>query len=268
MFCTILDCFKQTRLKLVRIKVKIDTMSKKKDKNSFTRRQPIWKCVAGVLRLFIKKPKIVSLSGELPDKAIYVANHSAMFGPVVYNLYLPAKIAPWGAYPMLGNYNERFHYLRDVYFMQKRHKSKSTATFLAGFEALFSKCFYRGLNVIPSYNDSRLLTTIRKSLQALKHNVSIMIFPENSNEGYHEILTNFFAGFVELAKCFRLRNHEDVPIYPVYYHDKKKMMVIGNPSKLADYTDKGMNKQQIAADFCQQVNDLFLKYIKGAEPQT
>lgn len=242
-------------------------MNKKNEKNSINRRQPIWKCVASVLRLFMKKPKIISLSGELPNKAIYVANHSAMFGPVIYNLYLPAKVAPWGAYPMLGNYRERFTYLRDVYFMQKRHKSKATATFLAGFEALFSKCFYRGLNVLPSYNDSRFITTIRKSLQALEQDVGVLIFPEDSSSGYHEVLTRFFAGFVELAKCFRLRHYEDVPIYPVYYHDKKRVMVIGNPSKLTDYTDKGMNRHQIADDFCNQVNELFLKYIKGAEPQ-
>lgn len=242
-------------------------MRKKKDKNSIERRQPVWKCFSGILRLFMKKPKIISLTGELPTKAIYVANHSAMFGPVIYNLYLPAKIAPWGAYPMLGTYKERYHYLRDVYFIQKRHKNKAAATILAGLEALVSQFIYKGMNVLPSYNDSRFITTVRKSLHVLEHNVGVMIFPEDSSEGYHEILTGFFAGFVELAKCFRMRHHEDVPIYPVYYHDKKKVMVIGEPSKLADYTDKGMSRKEIAASFCQQVNDLFLKYIKGEEPQ-
>ena len=243
-------------------------MRRRKNTNSYNRRQPIWKCVSGVIRLFLKKPKIINLAGDLPEQAIYVANHSAMFGPVIYNLYMPTKVAPWGAYPMLGNYAERFHYLRDVYFMQKRHKSKFVATILASFEALVSKCIYRGLNVIPSYNDSRFITTIRKSLKALEEKVSVIVFPEDSNEGYHEILKSFYAGFVELAKLFKLRHPDDVPIYPVYYHQKKKIMVIGKPSKLTDYTDKGMNRQQIAAAFCQQVNDLFLKYIKNPEPQT
>lgn len=242
-------------------------MKRKNKELSMNRRQPVWKCVSSVLRLFMKKPKIISLSGELPDKAIYVANHSAMFGPVIYNLYLPKKVAQWGAYPMLGTYKERYRYLRDVYFMQKRHKNKAAATILAGFEAFFSIFFYRGMNVLPSYNDSRFITTIRKSLRVLEQNFGVIIYPENSDEGYHEILKGFFAGFVELARCFKLRHHEDVPIYPVYYHAKKKMMVIGTPSKITDYTEKGMNRQQIAASFCQQVNDLFLKYIKGAAPK-
>ena len=241
-------------------------MNKKTKENSINRRQPVWKCFSGILRLFIRKPKIINLAGELPEKAIYVANHSAMDGPVAYNLYLPAKVAPWGAYPMLGSYKERYRYLRDVYFIQKRHKNKAAATILAGLEALVSKYIYKGLNVLPSYNDTRFITTIRKSLKALEEKVSVLIFPENSNDGYHEILKGFFAGFVELARCFKLRNHEDVPIVPVYYHRKKKVMVIGKPSVLTDYTDKGMNRQQIAASFCQQVNELFLKYIKGVEP--
>ena len=227
----------------------------------------MWKCVSGILRLFMKKPKIISLSGELPNEAIYVANHSAMFGPVIYNLYLPAKVAQWGAYPMLGNYRERYDYLRNVYFIQKRHKKKAAATILASFEAALSIFFYRGLRVLPSYNDSRFITTIRKSLKALEENLGIIIYPEDSNEGYHEKLTGFFAGFVELARCFRNRHHRDVPIYPVYYHAKKKLMVIGKPSTLADYDGKGMDRKQIAASFCEQVNDLFEKYIKGGTPQ-
>ena len=241
-------------------------MSKKKEK-SLNRRQPVWKCVSGVLKLFFRKPKIVSLSGELPEQAIYVANHSAMFGPVMYNLWLPTKIAQWGAYPMLGNYRERYNYLRNVYFIQKRHKSKFAATILARFEAALSIFFYRGMNVLPSYNDSRFITTIRKSLKALEENFGIIIYPEDSDSGYHEKLTGFFAGFVELAKCFKLRHHKDVPIYPVYYHAKKKVMVIGEPSRLTEYTDRGMSRKEIAADFCRQVNELFEKYIKGAKPQ-
>lgn len=242
-------------------------MSKKKKQNSINKRQPVWKCVSGILRLFFRKPKIISLSGELPNKAIYVANHSAMFGPLIFNLYLPAKTSPWGAYPMLGTYKQRYHYLRDVYFIQKRHKNKVTATLLAFFEAFLSPCFYKGLRVLPSYNDSRFITTIRKSVQTLEQDVGIIVYPENSNDGYHEILTEFYAGFVELARYFKLRHHEDLPIYPVYYHPKKKIMVIGNPSTITDYTDKGMNRKQIAASFCQQVNDLFFKYIKGNDPQ-
>ncbi len=214
------------------------------------------------MKVFFKKPHIVSLSGDLPDKAIFVANHAAMFGPVIYNLYLPATFAQWGAWPMLGSWKQRYHYLRDVYFIQKRHKNKFSATFLALFEACFSVYFYRGLRVLPSYNDQRFITTLRKSMHTLADDVGIIIFPEDSDDGYHEHLKSFFAGFTELAKYYRRCHGDDVPIYPVYYHPKYKKMIIGFPSYYTDYEARGMNRKEIAADLCRQVNDLFEQHIK------
>ena len=240
---------------------------KQQTDNLTNKRQPVWSGVSRFLKLFFKKPKIISLSGELPDKAIFVANHSAMFGPLVYNLHLPAHFAAWGAYPMLGNYKSRFHFLRDVYFMQKRHKSKFVATLLALLEAPFSPFFYKGLRVLASYDDVRFISTIHQSVHVLDNDLGVMIFPENSNDGYHEVLTEFFAGFVELAKYYYKKRGEDVPIYPVYYHAKKKIMVIGEPQYLNDYTQRGLSRQQIADEFCHQVNDLFFKYIQHDQPQ-
>ena len=213
--------------------------------------------------MFFKKPQIVSLSGEIPNKAIYLANHAAMFGPLIYNFFLPAKVAPWAAYPMMEGYKSRFHYLRDVYFMQKRHKPKSTADFLASFEAMFNIYFYRGLRAIPSYNDTRFIKTIRQSIQMLENDIGVIIFPEDSNDGYHEVLTNFYAGFVELAKYYQRQYGEDIPIYPVYYHNKRKMMVIGEPHVLTEYTNRGLSRQEIAGEFCRQVNNLFFNHIKN-----
>ena len=233
-----------------------------KEKNNSIKRQPVWKCVSGILKLFFKKPKIVTLSDKLPERAIYVANHSAMFGPLMYSLYLPVKTAAWGAHPMLGNYKSRYHYLRDVYFIQKRHKSKFAATLLAFFEAFFSPWFYKGMRVIPSYNDSRLLVTLRKSMRMLNNNISVIIYPEDSSEGYHEVLTDFFAGFVELAKFYAKNTGEDIPICPAYYHAKKKVMVIGKPQYLSDYTSRGLGRKEIAKEFCNIVNNLFLEHIK------
>lgn len=235
---------------------------RKRDNNEINKRQPVWKCVSKVLKVFFKKPKIINLAGKLENRAIYVANHSAMFGPLVYNLHLPATIAQWGAYPMLGTYKERYHYLRDVYFMQKRHKSKFSATILAAIEACFSQYFYKGMRVLPSYNDTRFITTIRKSIEMLKNDIGVIIYPEDSNEGYHEILSDFFAGFVELARYYLHKFREDLPIYPVYYHAKKKVMVIGQGHRLSDFLKRGLDRKQIAKEFCNMVNNLFLHHIK------
>lgn len=224
--------------------------------------QPIWSSFARLLRLIFKRPEFINIAGELPAKAIYVANHSAMAGPVVYNLYFPTPHAPWGAYPMLEGYKSRFRYLRDVYFVQKRKMNKASATFLATFEACFSIWIYKGMHVIPSYPDGRFLKTLRTSLKNLENDRAVMVFPERSETGYHETLQGFSAGFVVLAERFRKLYGEDIPIYPVYYHKTLNKMVVGAPHTLEEFKDKHMTRNEIAAEFCKITNQLFTDYIK------
>lgn len=53
----------------------------------------------------------------------------------------------------------------------------------------------------------------------------------------------------------------DVPIYPVYYQIKKRIMVIGKPVYMQDLVKKGMNRDQIAEHFRVLVNNLYYEYI-------
>ena len=225
-------------------------------------KQPVWRGFAGLLRIFFRRPEIVNLAGELPTRAIYVANHSAMAGPVIYNLYFPTPHAPWGAYPMLESYKSRFRYLRNVYFVQKRKMNKAFASFLASLEACFSIWVYKGMHVIPSYPDGRFLKTLRMSLNTLKNNRAVMVFPEHSETGYHETLTGFSAGFVVLAERYRKLHGEDIPIYPIYYHKKRRKMVVGKPHTLEEFRNKGMTRNEIAKEFCKITNRLFTDYVE------
>lgn len=224
------------------------------------RKQRVWKTVSGFLKLFYKKPQIINLNNEMPKKAIFVANHAAMNGPLMYSLYLPHFHVTWGAHQMLGNYAMRRDYLRDVYFIQKRKMRKSSASFLATIEAPFSIYFYRGIKVLPTYPDMRIVKTIKNSITCLDDDTSVLIFPENSADGYKDVLTQFYCGFVALAERYRkTHNGQDVDICPVYYSIKKRKIVIGKCSTLASYV--GLTREQIAENFRLQVNNLYFDYI-------
>lgn len=238
-------------------------MSKKKFKVP-GRKQPVWKPVSKIVRLFYKKPEIVNLNDTLPQGAVMVANHVAMNGPLIYELHLPVFHDTWGAHQMMGSYSERFHYLRDVYFIQKRGMKKFWATLIAGFEALFSIYFYRGIKTLPTYTDGRIVSTIKNSVTCLENDVSVMIFPENSSDGYHEILTEFYSGFVALAERYRKKHGKDVDIYPLYYSQRYNKIVIGRPKTLADFPEK--DRRGIAEEFRKEVNALFTEHIcQGGE---
>lgn len=249
------------------MQIEVSSVMKKKQFRVPKRKQPVWKPVSALLKLFYKKPQIINLNDDFPDRAVLVGNHCAMNGPLIYELYLPVFHTTWGAHQMMGNYSLRYHYLRDVYFIQKRGMKKFWATLIAGFEAIFSIFFYRGIKTLPTFTDGRLASTIRHSVTCLDNDVSVLVFPEDSSDGYHELLTEFFPGFVSIAERYR-KTHDgaDVGIYPLYYSKEHNKLVIGKPTTLADYPN--FNRHQIAEEFRKQVNALYLEHVCTKEEAT
>lgn len=230
------------------------------------KKQPVFKLVKKILKPFYRVNEIIQ-EEPLPEKCIVVSNHSAKNGPFALDIYFPQKTAKWGAYWMLGNYSSRFHYLRDVFYIKKQGMKKGNATLKSGFEAIFSPCFYKGMRILPSYPDTRFRKTLDYSLKALDNGLSVMVFPENSNEGYKEVLTEFFSGFVILAEQYYKKMGEDIPIVPTYYHKKKKKIAIGKSEFVQKLKKLGMNRLQIAEHFKDRVNELFFKHIKGKDEE-
>lgn len=223
------------------------------------RKQPFFSFVKRILRLFFKRPRIIHFGEGIGQPSIVLCNHISLKGPMINELYLPVPTIKWGAGEMLGNYKMRYRYLHDVYYRQKMGYGPVKATLLAAFSATFSKYFYKGMNVIPTWRDGRLINTVRRSIAVLKGGASVLIFPENSNEGYKDILTEFHAGFVTLAECYYQKTKQDIPVYPVYYHHKKKVLAIGAPMYVQDLVKQGLSRAQIAERFRNIVNNLYQK---------
>lgn len=241
--------------------------TQKKESEFKKKKRPFFSFVKGILRLFYKKPKIVYLGGETEQPAIILSNHVALKGPLIHELHFPVSTVKWGAGEMLGNYKTRFNYLRNVFYMQKRGYGKARATFIAIFSAAFSKFFYRGMNVVPTWHDARMFNTVTYSVDVLNGGGSVLIFPENSDEGYKDVLTEFHAGFVTLAECYYKKTGKDVPVQPVYYNQKKKIMAVGKPMFVQDYVKKGLNRAQIADEFRKIVNELYTIFLGGVKAE-
>ena len=154
-------------------------------------------------------------------------------------------------------------YLRDILYIKKcGAKPGFMTSFKASFLAFFSLWIYRGMHIMPTYTDARFANTLRYSKQVLDANMSVMIYPENSNEGYKEVLMEFFPGFVMLSEKYYRATGEDLPVYPVYYSIKKRIMVIGKPLYVQDLVKEGMDRYQIAERFKNEVNQLYFDYIQ------
>jgi hypothetical protein len=164
---------------------------------------------------------------------------------------------------MLGNYKMRKAYLRDVLYIQKCHKKPGFGTSLkASLLAVVSPLAYKGMRVMATYPDTRFTNTVRNSVKVLDAGYSVMIYPENSNEGYEEVLSEFFPGFVMLSNVYYKHSGEDLPVYPVYYSVKKRIMVIGKPLFVQEMSRAGMGRDEISARLCEEVNNLYYEYVE------
>ena len=229
-----------------------------------SKRQPIYKPFRIIMRLIFKKPKeVINLAGDIENKSIILANHSAKSGPPALDLYFPKKTVKWGAYQMFGNYRMRRAYLKDVLYIQKCGAKPFKATFMATILAPFNQFIYKGMWMLPSFPDMRLNKTLRYSTMALNENIPVMIFPENSNKGYKNVLTEFFPGFIMLSHKYYKDTSIDLPIYPVYYSIKKRILVIDKPMYVQKLKEQGLSREEICKVFCDAVNNLYHTYVEN-----
>ena len=226
-------------------------------------RQPFFGFIKGILKIFMRKRRVVVLGDKLQNKCIYLGNHANKMGPVSYEVYFPVYCVKWGAHQMLENYSERRKYLRDILYIQKNGMGRRKAAFKAFFEAYFSKFFYKGFKFLPTYPDARIIKTVKKSVEVLCDDTAIMIFPEDSNSGYKDEMTGFFSGFVLLMEKYFRKCGEDVPVRPVYYHKKKRLIVVGESIYLQNLCAKGLDRKEIAEYMKDKVNELYHRIESG-----
>lgn len=214
------------------------------------------------MRRFHKKIRTVALDGRVDERCLYLVNHANKYGPILYEMYFPAYNVKWGAHPMLGTYSERRKYLRDVLYIQKNGYNRAKASFKAFFEAFFSAFFYKGMKMLPTYPDARLMKTVKTSVEILKDS-AVMIFPENSNKGYYDVMTEFFPGFVLVMDQYYRKNKADIPVRAVYYSKKRSLMVVDEPCFLQDFVKEGLNREGVAEAMRLRVNALHDRIESG-----
>ncbi len=125
------------------------------------KRKPFFEFIKKILRLFKPRPRVINENETLEDMAIYISNHSAASGPLVYELYFPKAIRFWGTHEMCGSLGAQWKYLSTTYYHDKKHLPKWLAKVVATIVCPFVHGFYRGINIIPTYPDSRLRNTLK-----------------------------------------------------------------------------------------------------------
>ena len=224
------------------------------------RHRPKWfSFVKGILRIFVRRPRFIYLGKHIEksdEPSIILSNHVGASAPVLYELYFDAPFRFWGTYEMNSGIIEVYKYLSKIYLYKKKHFPRFLSKLIAFFICPFVNIFYKGLNLISTYKDHRFRQTLTESLKTMENNQNLIIFPEDSSDGYHVKLKSFFSGFAVFANLM-LKTGKDVLIFCSYYRKKDRTFIIDKPIPFSALCGKNFDREKISSEMCKKVNSLY-----------
>ena len=222
----------------------------------FQQARPFWfRAIKKLIVIRYKRPRFVFLGKRFDKSSIILSNHVGTDGPLTLELYCDKPIRFWGASEMNSGLIPTYKYLSEVYYHQKKHWNLHLARLFCLIGAPVSNLFYKGLHLISTYRDARFLKTLNESLRALKDGNNIVIFPEDSSDGYHDELKAFHLGFGMLCDFCR-RAGIDLPIYVTYFRKSDLTYIVDEPILYSELCKNGATKEEIAARLLTRCNEL------------
>ncbi|MBE7079355.1 MAG: hypothetical protein E7380_05820 [Clostridiales bacterium] len=233
--------------------------------NNVRKRKWWFKILLKMMKGRYKEPKFVYLGEKIDKGAVILSNHEGTDAPLSLEMYLDKPVCMWGAHEMATGLKNMYKYQTRVYYHEKKHWNLFLARAFCLLASPLTNLFYRGLDLIPTYKDGRFLKTLRQSVDAVKEGKNIVIFPEDSTNGYLEELEGFHFGFTALAETCKKKGI-DIPIYVSYFRKKDLTYIIDKPVYYSQLTANGETKEEVADKLLKRCNELGrMQFDKEAE---
>ena len=208
-----------------------------------------------LMRLFIKKSEFVYLGERINEPSIIISNHVATSAPLAWELYGNCNFHFWGANEMNSGLIALYKYQSRVFYHEKKHWNLHLARLFCLIASPLTCLFYKGLQLISTYKDARFRKTIHQSLDKIKEGKSIIIFPEDSTNGYLDQLEGFHHGFIMFAHICLKQGH-DVPLFVTYYKKSEKRYFIDAPIRLSDLFSGDPTAEEVEKKLLDRCNAL------------
>ena len=114
-----------------------------------------------------KKPTFLFLGEKPTENSIILSNHEGTDAPMSLEIYCDFPIRMWGVSEMNSGLIPLYKYQTKVYYHEKKHWNLHLARLFCLIASPLTNLFYKGLNLISTYHDSRLRNTISKSVDAI-----------------------------------------------------------------------------------------------------
>ena len=87
------------------------------------------------------------------------------------------------------------------------------------------------MRLLATFTDYHFLSTIKQSIKEIEEGKDIIIYPEDSTNGYKEQLTYLHPGFASLCEMLYQKG-KDVPIYVTYLNKRKNLSATSDSPKI------------------------------------
>ncbi|MDR2734200.1 MAG: hypothetical protein LBC99_06070 [Spirochaetota bacterium] len=214
------------------------------------------KIILAVLRLVLKRPEFINLNEvkEYPKRCILIGNHRSAKGPFTYRTFMEGVFMVGSAHQACENFRSRWNYLYHVFYRKKCNNPAPIAFIRATILGIPLRRLYDVCGALPIYFDHRLTRTFKYCLQVLEEDIPVAFFPENSDDGYFEIIKKFNGGFLTIAKLYYERHKEDVPIYTHHFGSNPDRIIIGKPMYYSELAKKHTDDEIV---------DMFREYMNS-----
>lgn len=222
-----------------------------------------FKFASFLLKIIVRRPKILFLGNEFSkDKPyMFIVNHCGKKSPLKIDLYFKNDLRVWGINEMTLGYKSVRKYLRTTYYHQKRHLPKWLAWLVGTIVSPLVASYYLGMRIIPTYTDLRFAKTIRETIDSVENNRSIMIFPEDSTEGYKKEIPSFFSGFAMALDKLNNKGY-DLDLFVGYLLKKENTFVIMDSKKYSKLKEEYKTNDELSEAMRLEMNSLINFNVK------
>lgn len=225
------------------------------EKKTKAKRKLYFRILKKLMKSRYKEPRFIYLGEQFENGALILSNHEGTDSPMSLEIYCDKPIRMWGTAEMNSGLVALYKYQTKIYYHEKKHWNLFLARLFCLLASPLTWLFYSGFDLISTYKDTRLVKTLRESVAALKSGDNIVVFPEDSTNGYLPELEGFHLGFVLLAEVCK-KQGLDLPIYVSYFRKSDKTYIFDAPVKYSELSAKYKTRTEIAKYLCDRCNEL------------
>lgn len=230
-------------------------MSRKKE---MKRKNPgfFYRGYRGFIRIFKKKVKFYHVGDKLPAGTFILSNHESSKGPLAWELFYDTKIRMMGNEEMNSGIKRLYRYQTKVYYHQKKHWPLFLARLFCLLASPLTYFFYRGLQLISIRDGVGFRRTIGEAFHALtEFKENVVIYPEDSSEGYFKELKAFKHGFLLVCE-YAYKKGYDLSITVAYIKLGINTCLVDEPVMYSTLLEKYQTRDNIAEALKNRCNEL------------